>query len=73
MATLSELQTYRAALEAVRYSGVREVRDASGESISYRSQREVETAIAALDLDIARLSGATRSRFVQISYGKGLD
>ncbi|MFN3145285.1 MAG: phage head-tail joining protein [Paracoccaceae bacterium] len=53
MATLQELIAHRAALEEARYSGVREVRDASGESITYRSDAELARALATVNREIA--------------------
>lgn len=58
MATVTELQAFRTRLQESRYSGLREVRDANGEAVAYKSDGEMARAIAAIDAEIARLAGA---------------
>jgi len=55
MATVTELQAFRDRLLEARYSGVREVRDASGEAVQYKSDSEMARALAAIDSEIAGL------------------
>jgi hypothetical protein len=71
MATLAELQQLRAALVVARANGIREVRDSSGESIAYKSDREMASALAALDAEI-RSMGASRPAFIRFQTSKGL-
>jgi hypothetical protein len=69
MATLSELQAYRASLMKARGSAVREVQDAAGNRVVYKSDAELETAIAAVDREIAQLG--TPIRTVYLTTAKG--
>lgn len=59
--TLAELQSKRAALVGLRASGVLEYRDQNGERVVYQSLDQMARAIAALDAEIAALSGARRN------------
>lgn len=59
MATLGQLIEWRDRLRDARYSGVRRVRDQSGEEVEYRSDSELARAIAAVESEIA---GASRPR-----------
>lgn len=70
MATLAELQAFKTALEAARYSGNRRVRTGSTE-IEYRSEAEMAAALADLDRRIAAASGTT-IRQIRIASSKGL-
>ncbi len=71
MADLSKLQEYRDKLQGARFSGVRTVRDASGEEVTYRSQGEMERAVAALDAEIATLQ-QRRPQQVRFQTSKGI-
>lgn len=55
MASPSDLRAWRSALWKARMAGTREVRDASGESISFKSDGEMARAIAAADAEIAAM------------------
>ncbi|RVT84552.1 hypothetical protein DXV76_12825 [Rhodobacteraceae bacterium CCMM004] len=71
MASLAQLQQMRADLEAARYSGERRLRDANGQEVEYRSDAELRRALSAINSEIARMSGVSRT----ISYpvtSKGL-
>ncbi|GIK48502.1 MAG: hypothetical protein BroJett013_11990 [Alphaproteobacteria bacterium] len=57
--TLSELETMRENLVRARLGGVREVRDQNGEAVTYKSDREMQAAIASIDSEIARLQSNT--------------
>lgn len=71
MATVAELTKYRADLESARYSGARRVRDANGEEVEFRSERELARALADVNRQIAAAQGST-SRIVKFSTSKGL-
>lgn len=68
--TLATLQSARDALLKARASGVRRVRDTNGEEVEYRSDSEMARALAALDSEIAMLSGRPPSTF-QFATSKG--
>ena len=70
MATLADLLDYRERLEAARYSDTRRVKDANGEEIEYRSERELARALAAVNRQIAQYNGAART--VKFQTTKGL-
>ena len=69
MATLSELQAYRASLLAARGSAIREVEDGSGRRVSYKSDAELESAIAAVDREIAQLGTPIHTVYLTTSKG----
>ncbi|PYF11018.1 hypothetical protein C8J30_103113 [Rhodobacter viridis] len=71
MATVETLREYRDKLQEARFSGLRTLRDQNGEEITYRSQGEIERAIAALDSEIARLQRG-RLALVRLQTSKGL-
>ncbi len=52
MATLAELQAWRASLFEARMQGVRSFTDQNGESVTYASDREMAAALAAVDREI---------------------
>lgn len=53
--SVTRLREYREQLMDARFSGIRTVRDQNGEEVTYRSQGEIERAIAAIDSEIASL------------------
>ena len=57
--TVSELTSLRDALVRARSQGVREVRDQNGETLTYKSDSEMASAIASLDRQIAAASRPT--------------
>lgn len=71
MPDLTKLRQHRDALEGVRYSGTRSIRDSNGQEVVYRSQGEIERAIAALDSEIAALT-RRRSSLIHLQTSKGL-
>lgn len=71
MPDLTKLRDYREKLQDARFSGVRTVRDSNGEEITYRSQGEIERAIAALDSEIAALT-SRRASLIRLQTSKGL-
>lgn len=70
MATLSELQARREALEKALASGHRRV-EYDGNSVEYRSVAEIRSALSVVSNDIARLSGARRRKRIFISAARG--
>lgn len=70
MATLAELQAFKTALEAARYSGNRRVRTGATE-IEFKTDAEMAAALADLDRRIAAASGGT-IRTIRVSSSKGL-
>lgn len=58
---VATLQTLRDKLFQARMRGVRTIRDQNGEEITYSSDREMESAIAAADREIAALSGGRKN------------
>ena len=72
MATLAELQAFRAALVAARSNGIRSVRDSSGETIEYKSDGEMKSAIAFIDSEIAAATGGPRASTIRFATSKGL-
>jgi hypothetical protein len=71
MADLSKLQEYRESLNDARFSGIRSFRDQNGEELIYRSQAEIERAIAAIDSEIAILQRG-RMSLVRFQTSKGI-
>lgn len=72
MPTLAQLQATRSALIEARSNGIREVRDSDGSAVSYKSDREMASALAALDSEIAALANGRRSSILRFSTSKGL-
>jgi len=73
MATLVELQALRDALVKARAGGVREIRDADGSSIAYKSDGEMRAAIASLDAEIAAMTaGRPRPAVIRTITSKGI-
>lgn len=71
MPTLDDLTRWRADLFSARMDGVRRVRDANGEEVEYRSDREMAAAIAACDREIAAMTGRA-SNVIHFRTSKGL-
>ncbi|AXQ95683.1 hypothetical protein LV780_17035 [Cereibacter azotoformans] len=71
MTSVTRLREYRDQLQDARFSGVRSFTDQNGESVQYRSQAEIERAIAALDSEIAQLQRG-RMALVRLQTSKGL-
>ncbi len=55
MASAASLRAWRSALWKARMAGTREVRDQNGEAVSFKSDNEMASAIAAADAEIAAL------------------
>lgn len=71
MSSVQTLRDYREQLQDARFSGVRNFTDSNGESVTYRSQAEIERAIAAIDSEIAQLQRG-RMALVRLQTSKGL-
>ena len=71
MADIQTLREYREKLQDARFSGVRTLRDSNGEEVTYRSQREIELAIAAIDSEINHLQ-RVRAALIRLQTSKGL-
>jgi hypothetical protein len=69
--TLSALQAARDALVTARIGGLREVQDANGERVVYKSDSEMARALAALDAEIAAASRRPSNTIV-FNTSKGL-
>ena len=72
MPALAVLQSWRMSLFEARMRGLRSVRDQNGEELTYTSDREMASAIAACDREINALAGATSSTNVIFRTTKGL-
>lgn len=72
MASLADLQKWRDALFEARANGIRSLRDQNGEELTYSSDREMAAALAALDREIANLSGGRRPSIIRFRTSKGL-
>lgn len=71
MATVQTLRDHREKLLNARFSGIQSLTDQNGEKIVYRTQGEIERAIAALDSEIARLQRG-RTALIHMQTSKGL-
>ncbi|RQP06436.1 MAG: hypothetical protein D1H97_07105 [Paracoccus sp. BP8] len=71
MADLTQLRRYREDLQGARFSGVQSLTDQNRERVVYRSQAEIERAIAAIDSEIAALT-RRRSSLLYPQTSKGL-
>ncbi len=71
MTSVTKLREFREQLQDARFSGVRTFTDSNGESVSYRSQGEIERAIAALDSEIAALT-RKRTGLILMQTSKGV-
>ena len=72
MADLATMLAQRDALKAARYAGTLTV-EMDGKSITYRSDRELANALAALTKEINAASGVSTPRVIRIASTKGLE
>jgi len=70
MATIAELTKMRADLFAARMNGTRSFQDQNGERVEFKSDNEMAKAMAALDAEIAKASGAA-PRVLHFNTSKG--
>ena len=69
--TLDQLTKSRDALLEARSRGARRFRDQNGEEVEFRSDAEMARALAALDAEIAKASGAATPRVLHFQTSKG--
>ena len=70
--TLHQLQVARDSLVEARATGVMTFRDQNGEIVTYKSDREMASALAAVDREIAALSGTRPAHTIRFNTSKGL-
>lgn len=70
MATVSELQARREALEKALASGHRRV-EQEGDSVEFRSVAEIRSALSEVNAQIARATGSRRRRRIYVSAARG--
>lgn len=70
--TVEQLAKARDDLMVARAQGVRSVRDQNGETVEYKTDREMAAALAALDRLIAELSGRKSPRTFLFRTSKGV-
>lgn len=68
--TLSDLQTLRDALIRARLGGVREIQDANGERMSWKSDAEMARALADVEARIAAMQ-STPTTTIRFKTTKG--
>jgi hypothetical protein len=71
MATLAQLQAWKAALEAARYKGLRTV-EYGDRKMEYRTDAEMRIALADLTRQIDAASGSPSVSMIRISSSKGI-
>lgn len=72
MATLAQLQAWRAALEAARYAGVRIVESGDGRRVEYRTDAEMRTALADINRQIEAAGTSSPISMIRVSSSKGI-
>ena len=72
VADLATMLAQRDALKAARYAGTLSV-EVGQKKVTYRSDRELANAIAALTKEINDASGVSAPRVIRIASSKGLD
>ena len=71
MSDLTDLITWRDALEKARFSGIRTLREGD-KMVTYGDDAEMRNAVADVSRKIAQLQGTGPLREVQINSSKGL-
>lgn len=71
MATVAELTKMRADLFAARMGGARAFHDSNGERVEFKSDAEMAKAMAALDAELAKATGAAAPRVLHFTTSKG--
>lgn len=69
---LAELITLRDALIRARFAGVREVQDANGERVQYRSDAEMGRALANCEALIAQMQSGKSPNVIKFDARKGV-
>ena len=70
--TVSDLQAARDRLVEARATGLTMLVDQNGERIEYKTDAQMAAALAALDAEIARLTGRPAPRAIVFRTSKGL-
>ncbi len=71
MADLTQLQAWKAALEAARYAGERSVQYGD-KKVEYRTDAEMRAALADLNRQMDAVSGTPRVSMILTSSSKGI-
>lgn len=71
MTDLAKLTAWRDRLEAARFQGAREVEDRNGQRTVFRSDAELERALAEVNQRIAALAGPAPVRTILLHTSKG--
>lgn len=71
MASISDLQRWRDDLLKARLSGLREVRDQNGETVTYKSDKEMSAALAAVESEIQKQISASPN-VIRFNTSKGI-
>ena len=69
--TPERLLAARDSLIEARATGVLTFRDQNGEQVNYKSDREMASALAALDREIAAVGGTRPTHTIRFSTSKG--
>ena len=70
--TAAQLETLRDSMMDALTGGVLRVRDQNGETLEYRSAADLRAAVAAVNREIAALSGQPRTGPIRFRTSKGL-
>lgn len=70
--SLTDLQSLRDALIRARFAGVREVQDANGERVQYRSDAEMARALANCESLIAQMQSGQTPNVIKFNARKGV-
>ncbi len=69
---LQSLAKTRERLQDARFQGVLTFRDQNGETVTYKTDAEMATALKALDAEIARLEGRAPASTILFRTSKGI-
>lgn len=69
--TLEQLKSQREALQTARFNGVLTIK-AGDKLVTYKSDAELQAALADMDREIARQEGRPRARSIRTVCAKGL-
>lgn len=72
MPSVADLQKWRDTLFEARMNGVRSFRDQNGEEVTYSSDREMATALAAVDREIQAMTAGRPPKTIIVRTSKGL-
>lgn len=66
------LEQYREQLQDARFSGVQSLTDQNGERVVFRSQAEIERAVAAIDAELRALQQPRQPSVRYLATSKGV-